>query len=257
MLLIDRMPGSLKTVVPLLVSFAILVLGKPAFSQERQRSVLTGTVLSVETHQPLANVLIELESQGVQALTDSAGRFRLQGLAPVLDTVKASYFNLATSRVPVDLTGAGPHEIDLALSGAAFNVADLVVRIRASPWAASQFANRIEGGLGELVFYPEIRRRSTLRLIDFFRTVRRARVGYVNGEWRLFMRALVFNRWCQPAVFMNGNPAPSWVIDATTVEDVLALELYWEPHVPGEFKRFTHCGAVNIWTGTPSAPAED
>lgn len=251
-------PGAIMApVIPLLVPLTVLVMEKPALSQERERSVLTGTVVSVETHQPLAAVLIELESQGVQTLTDSAGRFRLQGLAPIVDTVKATYFNLAAGRVPVDLTGAGPHEIDLALSGAAFNVADLVVRIRASPWAASQFANRIEGGLGQLVFYPEIRRRSTLRLMDFFRTVRRARVEYVNGEWRLFMRGLVFNRWCPPAVFMNGNPAPNWVLDATTVEDVLAIELYWEPNVPGEFKRYFGCGAVNVWTGATPALAEE
>ena len=51
-------------------------------------------------------------------------------------------------------------------------------------------------------------------------------------------------------------PAPDWVIDATTVFDVLAIEIYWEPNVPGEFKRFTTCGAVNIWTGVPPALAE-
>lgn len=180
----------------------------------------------------------------------------MAGVAPVADTVTASYFNLASIRVPVDLTGAGPHEINLSLSGAAFAVADLVVQIRGSPWAASQFARRIEGRRGEIVFYPEIRRRSTLRLIDFFRTVRRTRVRYEQGEWRLFMRGLISARYCQPAIFMNGVPAPDWVIDASTVEDVLALELYWDPNVPGEFKRFSSCGAVNIWTGTPSAIAE-
>ena len=70
------------------------------------------------------------------------------------------------------------------------------------------------------------------------------------------MRGLTSARYCPPAIFMNGVPAPHWVIDASTVEDVLALELYWEPNVPGEFKRFSSCGAVNIWTGNPSAIAE-
>lgn len=254
MLLTDQVPGPLSRLI--LSLLAIFLVGHPGFSQEREGGVLTGTVLSRETGEPLTNVLVELESQGLQALTDSAGRFRMVRVAPVVETVKASYFNLASSRVHVDLTGAGPHRIELSLSGAAFNVADLVVQIRGSPWAASQFVRRIESMRGEIVFYPEIRRRSTLRLIDFFRTVRRTRVRYVQGEWRLVMRGLTSARYCRPAVFMNGVPAPDWVIDATTVEDVLALELYWDPNVPGEFKRFASCGAVNIWTGTPPALAE-
>jgi hypothetical protein len=254
MLLTDRVPGLPRKLLPSLL--ALLVLVHPGLGQESEDRVLTGIVISKETGAPLANVLIELESQGLQALTDSTGRFRMVRVAPVEDTVRASYFNFASSREPVDLTGPGPHQIELTLSGAAFNVADLVVRVRGSPWAASQFARRIEGMRGEIVFYPEIRRRSTLRLIDFFRSVRRTRVRYEGGEWRLFMRGLMTARYCQPAIFMNGVPAPDWVIDATTVFDVLAIEIYWEPNVPGEFKRFTSCGAVNIWTGVPPALAE-
>jgi hypothetical protein len=250
MLLTDLVPGPLtRFVASFLVSFLSLVPVHTGFSQESGDRVLTGRVVSEDTGEPLTNVLIELEAQGVQALTDSAGRFRMSGIAPVVDTVRASYFNLASSRAPVDLTGSGPHQLELSLSGAAFSVADLVVQISGSPWAASQFARRIEGRQGEIVFYPEIRRRSTLRLIDFFRSVRRARVRYERGEWRLFMRGLTSSRYCRPAIFWNGVPAPDWVVDATTVFDVLALEIYWEPNVPGEFKRFTNCGAVNIWTG--------
>ncbi len=224
MLLTDLVPGPLPRLLPSLVAvFLSLLSVHPGLSQERGDRVLTGRVVSEDTGEPLSNVLIELEAQGAQALTDSTGSFRMAGIAPMVDTVKASYFNLASSRAPVDLTGAGPHEIDLSLSGAAFAVADLVVQIRGSPWAASQFARRIEGRRGEIVFYPEIRRRSTLRLIDFFRTVRRTRVRYEQGEWRLFMRGLTSARYCRPAIFMNGVPAPDWVIDASTVEDVLAL----------------------------------
>ena len=236
--------------------FAILLVMRPGVAQESEARLLTGTVLSKETGSPLTNVLVELESQGMQALTDSLGRFRFVRVAPVVDTVHLSYFNLASARVAVDLTGPGPHAVELSLSGAAFNVADLVVQIKGAPWAASQFARRIEAMRGTIYFYPEIRRRSTLRLIDFFRVVRRTRVRYERGEWRLFMRGLISGRYCRPAIFMNGNPAPDWVIDATAVFDVLAIEVYWEPNVPGEFKGFAKCGAVNIWTGTPPGLAE-
>ena len=120
MLLTDLVPGPLRKLIPSLVAILLILLVVPhGFSQESGDRVLTGRVVSEDTGEPLSNVLIELEAQGVQALTDSTGRFRMAGIAPAVDTVTASYFNLASSRVPVDLTGTGPHEINLSLSGAA------------------------------------------------------------------------------------------------------------------------------------------
>ncbi len=91
MFLTDLVPGPLKRLLPSLVAILLILLSVHAgFSQERGDRVLTGRVVSEDTGEPLSNVLIELEAQGVQALTDSTGRFRIAGIAPVVDTVKAA-----------------------------------------------------------------------------------------------------------------------------------------------------------------------
>ena len=74
MLLTDLVPGPLGKLKPSLVAILLILLVVPhGFSQERGDRVLTGTVVSEDTGEPLSNVLIELEAQGVQALTDSDG----------------------------------------------------------------------------------------------------------------------------------------------------------------------------------------
>jgi len=221
---------------------------QPAFSQEDAVRVLAGTVVAEESGEPLANVLVELESQGLQALTDSMGRFRIAGARPGIDTVRASYFNLASSRIPVDLTSPGGHQVELTLSEAAFEVAALVVRIDAWPWQADRFARRIAAGNGDLIMGAKLRRRAPVRLIDLFQTIRRMRVRYVNGSYVVLIRRLG-RGYCLPAVFVNALYAPSWVLETLLTDDVQAVEVYRDSWVPGEFYRFDRCGAINVWTG--------
>ena len=241
----------------LLPGFVALAAGvQPAFSQEDAVRALAGTVVAEESGEPLANVLVELESQGLQALTDSMGRFRIAGARPGIDTVRASYFNLASSRIPVDLTSPGGHQVELTLSEAAFEVAALFVRIDAKVFNAGRLARRIEAGNGDLILGAELRRRAPVRLIDLFRTIRRMRLRYVRptetgvGSWVVLSRSLGFSRrYCRPGVFVNGRPAPSWVLETLPTDDLQAVEVYWDPWVPGEFYRPDRCGAINIWTG--------
>ncbi len=230
---------------PALVALAAGV--QPAFSQEDAVRVLAGTVVAEESGEPLANVLVELESQGLQALTDSIGRFRIAGARPGIDTVRASYFNLAYSRTPVDLTSPGGHQVELTLSGAAFNVDALVVRINARPGEARRLARRIAAGNGDLIVGAELRRRAPVRLIELFRSTRRTRVRRVSGSYVVLFRS--GGRYCRPAVFVNARPAPDWVLEDLMIDDVQAVEVYWDPWVPGLFWRPDRCGAINIWTG--------
>jgi hypothetical protein len=238
---------------PVLVALGAGV--QPAFSQEDAVRVLAGTVVAEESGEPLANVLIELESQGLQALTDSMGRFRIAGARPGIDTVRASYFNLAYSRIPVDLTSPSGHQVELTLSEAAFEVAALVVRIDAMPRGeARRLARRIKAGIGDVIMGAELRRRARVRLIDLFRFTTRTRVRCVYGSCVVLLRRL--GGYCRPAVFVNGWSAPSWVLETMPTDNVQAVEIYWDPWVPAEFyrtgfpgSRLDRCGAVNIWTG--------
>jgi hypothetical protein len=243
-----------------LLTFALLCSPR-AYAQEADQSdestrTLTGTVVAEESGEPLENVLVELESQGLQALTDSMGRFRIAGARPGIDTVRASYFSLTQSRIPVDLTSPGGHRVELTLSDVAFELAALVVRIDATPNWGRRLARRIKAGLGDFISYDQMRRRAPARLMDLFRFTTRTRVRCVYGSCVVLLRRL--GGYCRPAVFVNERTAPSWVLETMWSDDVLAVEIYWDPWVPAEFYRFDRwrsptsirmCGAINIWTG--------
>ena len=243
-----------------LLTFALLCSPR-AYAQKADQSdestrTLTGTVAAKESGEPLENVLVELESQGLQALTDSMGRFRIAGARPGIDTVRASYFSLTQSRIPVDLTSPGIHRVELTLNDAVFEVADLVVRIDATPDWGRRLARRIKAGLGDLISYDQMRRRAPARLMDLFRFTTRTRVRCVYGSCVVLLRRL--GGYCRPAVFVNERTAPSWVLETMWSDDVQAVEIYWDPWVPAEFYRFDRwrsptsirmCGAINIWTG--------
>lgn len=80
MLLTDRLPGPLEKLLSSLV--AILLSVHPAIGQESESRLLTGTVVSEDTGLPLFNVLVELEAQGLQALTSCAALRRLATAGP-------------------------------------------------------------------------------------------------------------------------------------------------------------------------------
>ncbi len=102
---------------------ALLLPAPAAHAQEAGAAdsttrTVAGRVLADETGEPLENVLVELVVQGLNALTDARGRFRIEGAEPGLDTLVASYFALSEVRRALDLSRPGDHRVELRLAGA-------------------------------------------------------------------------------------------------------------------------------------------
>ena len=89
---------------------------EPEVAEGRTRTV-AGRVVADETGEPLENVLVELAIQGLSALTDSRGRFKIEGIEPALDTLVASYFAISETRQALDLRSAN-QRVELRLAGA-------------------------------------------------------------------------------------------------------------------------------------------
>jgi hypothetical protein len=89
---------------------------EPGSAEDTTRTV-AGRVVADETGEPLENVLVELVAQGLSALTDSRGRFKIEGAAPVLDTLVASYFAISETRRALDLSRPGDQRVELRLAG--------------------------------------------------------------------------------------------------------------------------------------------
>ena len=229
-----------------------LLCSPHAYAQRADESdgntrTLTGTVVVEDTGNPLQNVLVELESLGLQTLTDSAGRYTIAGVSAGIDTVKATYFDLWTVRRPVDLTEPGTHAVDLLVPNAAVRVADLVVTVDAR-------MSRIEkrAVFGRLITRPELERRAPGRLSDLFRTFPRTRVVYPYlGAFDPIILIRGIGGSCPAAVFFNEHPATFDMLNMTHPSQVVAVEVYWGPMVPGEFSVPGKCGAINVWTDHP------
>ncbi|MDQ3389511.1 MAG: carboxypeptidase-like regulatory domain-containing protein, partial [Gemmatimonadota bacterium] len=73
---------------------------------EAQQPVIVGEVRDVETGAALAGVEIRLQGTGMQATTDSRGRFRIIVAAPGTFEVEAARFGYAAA-VKVVRVGAG------------------------------------------------------------------------------------------------------------------------------------------------------
>jgi hypothetical protein len=101
----------------------LLFLPAPAVHAQEQGSAqsdtrtVTGRVLADETGEPLENVLVRLAVQGLQDLTDARGRFRIDGVRPILDTLVASYFAISQTRHAVDLSRPETLGVELRLAG--------------------------------------------------------------------------------------------------------------------------------------------
>lgn len=231
----------------------------PAHAQQTDASdgdsrAVTGTVLVEDTGQQLENVLVELESSGLQTLTDSAGRYTIRGASAGIDTVKATYFDLWVVRRPVDLSEPGTHSVDLSVPNAAIHVADLVVTVDAYAGMSQRIAKRAV--FGRLVTRPVLERRAPGQVSGLFRTFPRTRVVYplITPYLRAFDPIILIRGiggWCPAAVFFNEHPATFDMLNMTHSNEVVAVEVYWDPMVPGEFSVPGKCGAINVWTEHP------
>jgi hypothetical protein len=66
------------------------------------------------------------------------------------------------------------------------------------------------------------------------------------------MRALNFNSWCTPDVWLDGIrvQGDNNVESMVSVDDIRAIEVYASPQtVPAQFTSLTGCGVFLMWTG--------
>lgn len=60
-----------------------------------QTAAITGRVVDVETRKPLTGAVVTVQPQGLQTLTDSEGRFRIQGVEPGMASLEAAFLGYA------------------------------------------------------------------------------------------------------------------------------------------------------------------
>lgn len=212
-------------------------------------AAIRGRVMS--QGRPVPNARVRSGSDLRSAYTDSAGQYRLSGVAAGTQTVDVRALGYAPDASPVNLAPDAETEKNVELTSVK-RVMDTikVVGQRVYSLDSQGFERRRRSGWGGTFFDENaVRRRSPYSVMQLLYDVPTLRVERSGFETAVLFRRM--GRLCEPAFFLNGVRMPS---------DLLAdLDLFVRPHelagmevyrgqTPSEFFAPGNCGAIVVWT---------
>jgi hypothetical protein len=144
-------------VVLLIPSIFFLPLG----AASAQTATVTGRILDRETRTPLAGAVVAVQPQGLQALSDDQGRFRIEGVRPGMVRLEATYLGYAPAvETSVMARTSRPTFVLLELRPAAIEVEGITVQADAfqgredAPTSTQRLTEveirRNPGGIGDI-----------------------------------------------------------------------------------------------------------
>jgi len=123
-------------------AFAALLALLPAAGRAQQdaRATLTGVVRDAATGELLAGVLVRIEGSDLQALTDSAGRYRLPRVPAGVQVLRAERLGYAPARITLTVPLQGVLARDIVMAASALHVEGVVVTADAVSRARGELA---------------------------------------------------------------------------------------------------------------------
>lgn len=214
-------------------------------------AVVTGVVMDT-VGVPIPHAVVSVMGQPLRAITDSAGRFRLQSVQPGLRIFAVRALGYRPLMWSLTL-GAGQsahgriglHRIDTAVVLPELTV---VGEQYVSPRMAG-FYQRRRLGLGQYMDREAIERRNASAVTDLLMGLAGVRVYRNSGD--PFVQNVAFLRCERIGVYLDGfrlwgDPAQN--LSLINPADVEAMEIYrGASELPAEFMS-DDCGAIVIWT---------
>ena len=229
----------------------LMVAGPNALAQGTTSAVI-GTVRD-SAREPL--VAARVLAARTSVLSDSAGRFTLEGLPAGRVTVSVRRLGYEPADLVLDLI-AGRRDslfvtmvaLPLTLPGMT-STADAYLRLH-----LADFFRHRENGIGRYYERAQITAMRVGQLSDVMRRMPGVRVTPDrNGRYAIRMGRSTRN--CQPDFWIDNVRAHMLNVDDVPVTDIEALEVYNGPSgLPPEYNnRFGNpaCGAIIIWTRVP------
>lgn len=214
-------------------------------------ATLVGRVTLATSGAPADDARVELLVRGHATVTDSLGRFRLEGLEAGDDTLAASRLGGQRTTLPVRIEPGGTTRVAVELEPRVFDLGGLEVTVEGPvPTRFRRLADRIERGVGQYVTRDELDEHAG-RLSFAFRGMTGVQVTHGGGtDFRVQFRDPWTRGYCDPQLFVDGRPQPGVSVDAYDPDDVAVVEVYRADVVPGEFVTWESrgCGVVLLWT---------
>jgi hypothetical protein len=239
---------------PIVTAVALAGAQNAALGQEPSGS-LVGSVYMAEENTPLADVTILVRGTELQAVSDSLGSFRLEGVPPGDHTLTVSYLNMVSDvagSVAVRVADGETVWLSIALEITVVPVPELVVQIERADNVGKMagFDHRRASGFGSFITRAEIERARPGQLSQLFYAVPGVRVVPAPDN------DILGKRLCYMQLFLDGirQPFEGFNIDLLPPEDIEGIEVYvGSSRTPAMFSfRGAPCGAVVIWTRDPT-----
>jgi hypothetical protein len=224
-----------------------------------QPAPVPGTIVGTVTDsigRPQAGALVTVDGATVEARTDAEGRFRLAGIQSGSQMVEVKRVGLALTRRAVDVMPGEASVVELVLGHAQRLDALVVTAERMKRNAAVADAmRRHRNGAGVLLLEEQLKGRATMRaLVEGLPGVR-TELGQsgTSMEWVAMLRLGAGE--CVARIFVDGHEQDYDYIQAMTVDEVAALEVFVRAGVAplfttghSLFGRLDYCGSIAFWT---------
>ncbi|HXL05527.1 MAG TPA: carboxypeptidase regulatory-like domain-containing protein [Gemmatimonadales bacterium] len=218
---------------------------------------ITGRLVDEHTRLSIRGASIVLFGTTHRATSDSAGRFREDGLAPGTYVLQARSPGYAVGSWTLELADGEVLEREFELAPLPVQLDPVVVERR--PSFAEQrlraFERRRASGRGYFITEQQIQHAQPRTLADLFRNVPGVRL-VCRGSSNCIIRMSRAARECRPDFVLDGFPATNSTSLDMPAAGVIGVELYRTlTETPMEFlKADNQCGTIVLWTR--SGPSE-
>lgn len=236
---------------------ALVLLGGAAAPAEGARALppdttagLTGRVAYTDGRVPVVGALIALPDLGLEARTDSVGRFTFEDLPAGQRLVHLELPDGRRTERRLHLAPDTMTRVDFRIPAEVGRVEEIrVVVASRRPDPLTGFRRRRREERGVFIDRAQIEERQPRQVSDLFRRIPGVQVDLGNPAGP-GLRMRRFGSRCEPLIYLDGVPAPGLRIDFLMPAELAALEVYrGAAELPLQFGRPTQrCGAIIIWT---------
>lgn len=258
-----------------LVTGAIMLMG---FASSAQSQTISGTLMEVETGQPISLGLVIMMTEAGDSITSTVtngqGQFTVESEEPGSFVLIASAFGFKEKAAGVfELGSDASMDIQFRIAAAPMPIEGILVSLQRPVLehnlVRNGFVRRVTRGLGRFITPVEIERSSARTAADLLRGVPGVHITRPGGALASFqgemVRMVSQNDYCAPTIYLDGaRLAPSMTSDTpldalAPIQSIDAIEIYRRPsEVPIEYGMTGSgnstgrgpCGVLVIWTKT-------
>lgn len=213
---------------------------------------LSGLVRSEDTKTPIGGAIVEIRALGLRTTSDSAGAFRLAGIAAGEQRVDLRALGFHAMVVTVRVADDSTSVVFVSFRPVPLPTLDVASGMQRGDERMRGFHARRSAGFGRFVTRDDIERREvsdTKELLRGMPGVRLVGDRVQMSSSSSIPRCLV--QYFVDAIHVAG--APFDFLRQFRPRDIEGIEVYRGPaETPPEFSRGgAHCGVIAIWTRTP------